>query len=88
LTDEISKAWSGMTTRLYKNFKGLRKANLRDNMSLLELTLNQLAEVTTMEISRMQKPQTFEENMRVAREGGEVAGMQGEQLKNVWVSLL
>jgi hypothetical protein len=74
LTDEISKAWSGMTTRQYKTFKGLKKENLRDNMSLLELTLNQLAEVTTTEISRKQKPQTFKDNRRVAREGGEVAG--------------
>jgi hypothetical protein len=74
LTDEISKAWSGMTTRQYKAFKGLKKENLRDNMSLLELTLNQLAEVTTTVISKKQKPQTFEENKRVAREGGEAAG--------------
>jgi hypothetical protein len=75
LTDEISKAWSGMTTRQYKTFKGLKKENLRDNMSLLELTLNQLAEVTTTAISKKQKPQTFDENKRVAREGGEVAGI-------------
>jgi hypothetical protein len=74
LTDEISKAWSGMSTRQYKNFKGLTKENLRDNMSLLELTLNQLAEVTTTAISKKEKPDTFEENKRVAREGGEVAG--------------
>ena len=74
LTDEISKAWSGMTTRQYKTFKGLKKENLRD-MTLLELTLNQLAEVTTTAISKEQKPQTFEENKRVAREGGEVAGI-------------
>jgi hypothetical protein len=74
LTDEISKAWSGMTTRQYPTFKGLKKENLRDNMSLLELTLNQLAEVTTTEISKEQKPQTFEENKVVAREGGEAAG--------------
>jgi hypothetical protein len=75
LTDEISKVWSGMTTRQYKTFKGLKKENLRDNMSLLELTLNQLAEVTTTSISKKQKPQTFDENKRVAREGGEVAGI-------------
>ena len=74
LTDEISKAWAGMTTRQYKNFKGLTKENLRDNMSMLELTLNQLAEVTTTEISREEKPQTFDENKRVAREGGKIAG--------------
>ena len=74
LTDEISKAWSGMTTRQYKDFKGLKKENLRDNMSLLELTLNQLAEVTTTEISKKEKPDTFEKNRRVARKGGEIAG--------------
>jgi len=74
LTDEISKAWSGMTTRQYKNFKGLKKENLRDNMTTLELVLNMLAEVTTTEISKKEKPQTFEENKAVARSGGEVAG--------------
>ncbi|MDR0318674.1 MAG: hypothetical protein LBI09_01415 [Nitrososphaerota archaeon] len=73
LTDEISKAWSGMTTRQYKDFKGLKKENLRDNMSTLELVLNMLAEATTTEISKAQKPQTFEENKVVARSGGEVA---------------
>ena len=75
LTDEISKAWSGMTTRQYKNFKGLRKENLRDNMTTLELVLNMLAEATTTEISKEQKPQSFEENKAVARSGGEVAGI-------------
>ena len=75
LTDEISKAWSGMTTRQYKSFKGLRKENLRDNMTTLELVLNMLAEATTTEISKEQKPQTFEENKQVARSGGEVAGI-------------
>ncbi|MCL2288394.1 MAG: Bro-N domain-containing protein [Candidatus Bathyarchaeota archaeon] len=74
LTDEISKAWSGMTTRQYKNFKGLKKENLRDNMTTLELVLNMLAEVTTTEISKKEKPHTFEENKAVARSGGEVAG--------------
>jgi len=74
LTDEISKAWSGMTTRQYKNFKGLKKENLRDNMTTLELVLNMLAEATTKEISKKEKPQTFEENKAVARSGGEVAG--------------
>ena len=74
LTDEISRAWSGMTTRQYKAYKGLKKENLRDNMSLLELTLNQLAEATTTELSKEEKPQTFEENRAVARSGGEVAG--------------
>ena len=74
LTDEISQAWSGMTTRQYKNFKGLKKENLRDNMSDLELVLNMLAEVTTTTISKKQLPETFEENKAVARSGGEVAG--------------
>ncbi|MDR2168194.1 MAG: hypothetical protein LBE35_10160 [Clostridiales bacterium] len=75
LTDEISKAWSGMTTRQYKSHKGLKKENLRDNMSTLELVLNILAEATTTEISKEQKPETFEENMQVAKSGGEVAGI-------------
>ena len=74
LTDEITKAWSGMTTRQYKNLKGLKKENLRDNMSTLELVLNMLAEATTTEISKEQDPQTFAENQSIAREGGEVAG--------------
>jgi len=74
LTDEISKSWSGMTTRQYKNLKSLKKENLRDNMSTLELVLNMLAEATTTEISKEQKPETFEENKVVARAGGEVAG--------------
>lgn len=74
LTDEITKAWSGMTTRQYKNLKRLKKENLRDNMSTLELVLNMLAEATTTEISKEQNPQTFSENRNVAREGGEVAG--------------
>ncbi len=74
LTDEISKAWSGMTTREYKNLKGLKKENLRDNMSTLELVLNMLAEATTTEISKQKKPETFEENRMVAIEGGEAAG--------------
>lgn len=74
LTDEISKAWSGMTTRQYKNHKGLKKENLRDNMTDLELVLNMLAEATTTEISKKHQPETFEENKQVARSGGEVAG--------------
>ena len=75
LTDEISKAWPGMTTRQYKNLKGLKKENLRDNMSTLELVLNMLAEATTTAISKKQQPKTFEQNKRVARSGGEVAGI-------------
>jgi len=74
LTDEISKAWSGMTTRQYKSFKGLRKENLRDNMTTLELVLNMLAETTTTELSKKEKPETFEENRKVAKEGGTIAG--------------
>jgi len=79
LTDEISKAWSGMTTRQYKNLKGLKKENLRDNMSTLELVLNMLAEATTTEISKEQKPETFKENLAVAKSGGEVAGIAREE---------
>lgn len=74
LTDEISKAWSGMSTRQYKNHKGLTKENLRDNMSTLELVLNMLAEATTTELSKTEEPETFEENKRVAQRGGSVAG--------------
>lgn len=74
LTDEITKAWSGMTTRQYKNLKGLKKESLRDNMSTLELVLNMLAEATTTEISKQIKPETFEENRIVANEGGSAAG--------------
>ena len=74
LTDEITKAWSGMTTRQYKNLKGLKKENLRDYMSTLELVLNMLAEATTTEISKEKKPGTFEENRIVANEGGAAAG--------------
>ena len=74
LTDEITRAWSGMTTRQYKNLKGLKKENLRDNMSTLELVLNMLAEATTTEISKQQSPTTFEENVKVAQSGGEAAG--------------
>jgi hypothetical protein len=74
LTDEITKAWAGMSTRQYKNLKGLKKENLRDNMTTLELVLNMLAEATTTEISKTEEPETFNENRRVARMGGEAAG--------------
>ena len=74
LTDEITKAWSGLTTREYKSYKGLKKENLRDNMSTMELVLNMLAEATTAEISKAKKPGTFEENRAIASEGGAVAG--------------
>lgn len=75
LTDEISRAWSGMSTRQYKNLKGLKKENLRDNMTTLELVLNMLAEATVTEISKQKAPSTFSENIAVAREGGEAAGI-------------
>ena len=75
LTDEISRAWSGMSTRQYKNLKGLKKKNHRDNMTTLELVLNMLAEATTTEISKQKAPSTFSENIAVAREGGEAAGI-------------
>ena len=75
LTDEISRAWSGMSTRQYKNLKGLKKENLRDNMTTLELVLNMLAEATTTEISKQKAPETFSENLAIAREGGEAAGI-------------
>ena len=74
LTDEISHAWSGMSTRQYKNLKGLEKENLRDNMTTLELVLNMLAEATTTEISKQKLPETLSENIDVARAGGKVAG--------------
>lgn len=74
LTDEISRAWSGMTTRQYKNFKSLKKQNLRDNMTDTELVLNMLAEASARDISKATRPEGFEENKAVARKGGEVAG--------------
>lgn len=81
LTDEISRAWSGMTTRQYKQFKGLKKENLRDNMSTLELVLNMLAEATTTEISKSAEPKTFEENKKVARRGGRIAGNARKEIE-------
>ena len=74
LTDEITKAWSGMNTRQYKKLKGLKKENLRDNMTTLELVLNMLAEATTTEISKQKAPEGLRENVEVARSGGKVAG--------------
>ena len=74
LTDEISRAWSGMTTQQYKTLKGLTKENLLDNMTTLELVLNMLAEATTTEISKQKEPVTFSENIETARAGGKVAG--------------
>ncbi len=81
LTDEISKAWSGMTTRKYKNLKGLTKENLRDNMSDLELVLNMLAEATTTEISKREQPTSFDENMKIAKRGGSVAGNARKEIE-------
>ena len=73
LTDEMTKAWSGLSVREYKDLKGLRKENLRDNMTNMELVLNMLAEVTTTALSKQEKPATFDENKRVAKEGGATA---------------
>ena len=81
LTDEISRAWSGMTTGLYKRLKGLTKENLRDNMTDLELVLTMLAEASTTDISKTAKPQTFEENKQVAKRGGKVAGIARQALE-------
>ena len=81
LTDEISRAWSGMTTRQYKKLKGLKKENLRDNMSDLELVLTMLAEASTTDISKVSNPQGFSENQDVARRGGKVAGIARQALE-------
>ena len=81
LTDEITKAWSGMTTRKYKNLKGLTKENLRDNMSTLELVLNMLAEATTTELSKTANPKTFNENVEIAKQGGSVAGNARKEIE-------
>ena len=82
LTDEISRAWSGMTTRQYKKLKGLKKENLRDNMSDLELVLTMLAEATTTEISKTVKPATFSENQKVAQKGGSIAGNTRKEIED------
>ena len=74
LTDEITKAWSGMTTRAYKNYKGLKKENLRDNMSTTEIILNMLAETAAKNISQTENPSNFEENKSAAQRGGRIAG--------------
>ena len=81
LTDEITKAWSGMTTRGYKNLKGLKKENLRDNMTTLEIVLNMLAEATTTELTKTTNPQGLEENKKVAKEGGSVAGNARKEIE-------
>ena len=74
LTDEITRAWSGMSTKQYKRLKGLKRENLRDNMNTLELVLNMLAEATTTELSKEHKPEGFTENQEIARRGGSIAG--------------
>ena len=81
LTDEISKAWSGMTTRQYKHLKGLKKENLRDNLSDTELVLPMLAEASTRDISKATKPDGFAENVKVAKRGGNVANVARQQLE-------
>ena len=81
LTDEISRAWSGMTTRQYKRLKGLKQENLRDNMSDLELVLTMLAEASTRDISQAEQPEGFAENQAVARRGGNVAGVARKALE-------
>lgn len=81
LTDEITKAWSGMTTRGYKNLKGLKKENLRDNMTTLEIVLNMLAEATTTELTKTTNPQGLEENKKVAKEGGSIAGNARKEIE-------
>ena len=81
LTDEISRAWSGMNTRQYKQLKGLKKENLRDNMSDLELVLTMLAEASTTDIAKAERPEGFDENQKVARRGGNVAGVARKALE-------
>ena len=81
LTDEITKAWSGMSTRQYKNLKGLKKENLRDNMSTLELVLNMLAEATTTELSKTHEPQGLAESQSIARQGGQIAGNARKEIE-------
>ena len=81
LTDEITKAWSGITTRRYKNLKGLTKENLRDNMTTTEIILNMLAETATKEISKQENPNTFDENKKIAKRGGNIAGNARKELE-------
>lgn len=82
LTNEISKAWSGMTTRQYKDLKGLKKENLRDNMSTTELILNMLAETATKDIAESTNPQGLEENKKVAKRGGSIAGNARKEIES------
>lgn len=81
LTDEITKAWAGITTKEYKEIKDLKKENLRDNMTNLELVLNMLAETSTTELSQEKKPKTLSENRNVAKKGGSVAGIARKDLE-------
>lgn len=81
LTDEITRAWSGMTTKQYKRLKGLKKDNLRDNMTTTEIVLNMLTETSTTDISKVEQPLGFTENKQVARKGGEVAGIARQALE-------
>lgn len=81
LTDKITKAWSGLTVKDYKKVKGLKKQNLRDNMTNMELVLNMLAEATTTEISKQEQPDTFEQNQEIAKQGGEIAGTARRQIE-------
>jgi len=81
LTDEITKAWAGMTTRDYKDLKDLKKENLRDNMTNLELVLNMLADTSTTELSKKEKPETLSENKKIAQKGGSVAGNARKDLE-------
>ncbi|MCI6272643.1 MAG: phage antirepressor protein, partial [Erysipelotrichaceae bacterium] len=82
LTNEITKAWSGMTTRQYKDYKGLKKENLRDNMTTLELVLNMLAEATTTELTNTTNPQGLEENKKIAKRGGSIAGNTRKEIEH------
>lgn len=82
LTDEITKAWTGLTTREYKNLKGLKKENLRDNMTNLELVLNMLAETATTEISKKREPKNLPENRQVAKQGGTIAGNARKEIES------
>ena len=81
LTDIITQAWAGLTTREYKQLKGLKKENLRDNMTNMELILNMLAEATTTEISKEREPKTFEENRHIANQGGQIAGNTRKEIE-------
>src|SRR5258708_5854370 len=82
LTNEITKAWTGLTTKQYKNLKGLKKENLRDNMTNLELVLNMLAETATTEVSKKRQPKTFKDNKKVAKTGGTVAGNARREIES------